>query len=127
MKLLELATVFCFVVLITGPSHSIPIYEDAFSYSQTYGDAEASGYAEVIPTSTKVPELQAASFAESTNGGRAHQVDFAEYSQGYPFPISQPQNFYLPYQPFPFQPQFNQYPVYQPGYQPNYEFEALDL
>ncbi|EME29512.1 uncharacterized protein Gasu_31500 [Galdieria sulphuraria] len=118
MKLLTLVILCCFILIIASPCNSLPIYEDAFSSSQTYGDAEASGYAEVIPVSTNIPELQAASAAESTKGGRANQVDFAAYSQGYSIPFDQLQNVYpqlqfTPYQILPFFPQFNQYPDYQ--------------
>lgn len=85
MKLLSLLIVACFLLFIANYCHSIPISEEAYSSSQSYGNAGASGYADVFPLSTNIPEIEVGSAASSGDGGRAHSTEFATYSQGYSY------------------------------------------
>ncbi|EME29235.1 hypothetical protein Gasu2_55310 [Galdieria sulphuraria] len=94
---------------------AVPFGEDAFSFSETSGNASASGNASVIPSSTKIPKLQVTSSASSKDNGKAAQVDFADYSKGYPSPSFMYTSTFSPYSQFPSYPSYPSYPSFSNG------------
>ncbi|KAK4528336.1 hypothetical protein GAYE_SCF55G6276 [Galdieria yellowstonensis] len=131
MRLTHFLFVLSFVAVFLV-AHAVPVGEDAFSFSQTFGNASASGNASVIPATTKIPKLEVTSSASSKDNGKAAQVDFADYSKGYP----SPSYFYAPsytsyvefpqYPSYPSWPSFNEQPAFG-GFDPNAEFGESEI
>ncbi|GJQ15679.1 hypothetical protein GpartN1_g7470.t1 [Galdieria partita] len=121
---------FLFALVVTSALlsvHAVPFGEDAFSFSQTSGNASASGNASVIPATTTIPKLQVTSSASSKDKGKAAQVDFADYSKGYPSPTFVYTSSFSPYAQFPSYPSYPSFPSFdeEPSfndYNPNAEF-----